>query len=291
MSFGYYAFTDRPSKDGLNLCSRKSEDFPLIVNCAGNADFTFPFTTDNPTGREDYYLLYMVKGEMEVHMPDGVHRIGGGHTVIFPPHYHYVYKYSARAPMNYLWVHFTGSYAERFLEECGLCPLPRLLDTGTDPTVASLFQELYECFEFNTPLSRPKSASVLEQLLLRVAFALQEKNKSAPLERALRTIHASYQKNLRIPELAKLENLSHSRFIAVFREKMGTSPTAYIIAKRMNAACELLENTDISVKQVGLLVGYDDPHFFSKLFKKHVGLSPKDYRERNSNPTKAGKRV
>ena len=51
----------------------------------------------------------------------------------------------------------------------------------------------------------------------------------------------------------------------------------------MSAACELLESSNISVKQVGALVGYNDPHFFSKLFKKHVGISPSEYREKKDN--------
>lgn len=282
MSFSYHAFTDL-SANGLNKCSRYSEEYPLIVNCAGNANFTFPFTTDNPTGREDYYLLYMFQGEMTVSLPHGVERIRAGHAVIFPPHYHYVYKYDARAPMNYFWVHFTGSYAERFLQECGLRALPSLYDTGTDPQIATLFRELYDCFEFDSPLSRPKSASALERILLRLAEHVQKKSESKHLERSLRVIHASYQTNLKIPELAALENLSNSRYIAVFREQMGMSPTAYIIRRRMSAACELLENTDISVKQAGALVGYNDPHFFSKLFKKHVGIWPSEYRERKDN--------
>ncbi|MBR2354316.1 MAG: helix-turn-helix domain-containing protein [Clostridia bacterium] len=277
MSFGYHAFPDR-SASGLNKCSRQSDEFPLIVNCAGNASFTFPFTTDNPTGREDYYLLYMLQGEMIVFLPHGSEQIRAGHAVIFPPRYHYIYKYDAKAPMNYLWVHFTGSYVDRFLQECGFGSLPSLYDTGTDPQIAPLFRELYDCFEFDSPLSRPKSASALERILLRLAEHIQKKSESKPLERSLRVIHASYQTDLKIPELAALENLSHSRYITVFREQMGMSPTAYIIRRRMSAACELLENTDIPVKQVGGLVGYNDPHFFSKLFKKHVGCSPSDYR-------------
>lgn len=279
MSFGYHAFPDRPA-NGLNKCSRQSDEYPLIVNCAGNANFTFPFTTDNPMGREDYYLLYMVEGSMSVSLPHGMERIRAGHALIFPPHYHYIYKYTAQTPMNYLWVHFTGSHIARYLEEWGFGALPALYDTGTDPQIASLFRELYDCFEFDSPLSRPKSASALERILLRLAEHIQKKSESKPLERSLRVIHASYQANLKIPELAALENLSHSRYITVFREQMGMSPTAYIICRRMSAACELLENTDISVKQVGVLVGYHDPHFFSKLFKNHVGSSPSEYRKK-----------
>ncbi len=278
MSFGYHAFPDRRA-NGLNLCSRHSEEFPLVVNCAGNAGFTFPFTTDNPTGREDFYLLYMVEGVLDVTLPHGIETIREGHAVLFPPHYHYIYKYRGESPMNYLWVHFTGSHAARFLEEWGFRNLPCLKDTGNDLKIPKLFSELYECFEVQTPLSRPKSASALERILLRIAECSFEPSEDRVPGKSLRLIHSSYQDDLRIPDLAKLENLSHSRYVTVFRQRMGMSPTAYIISRRMSAACELLENTDISVKQVGILVGYNDPHFFSKIFKRHIGLSPSDYRQ------------
>ena len=92
-------------------------------------------------------------------------------------------------------------------------------------------------------------------------------------------IHTSYHENLKIPELAKIENLSHSRYVELFRRQMGMSPMAYLIKLRMQAACSLLENTDIPVRRIARMVSYDDPHFFSKLFKRHVGVSPSEYRE------------
>ena len=277
MSFGYYAFPDRCS-NGLNLCSRHSEEFPLVVNCAGSGSFTFPFRTDNVSGREDFYLLYMVDGFLDVTFPHGIETVSAGHAVIFAPRYHYTYAYDAASPMNYLWVHFTGSHAAQYLEEWGFDAFPCLKDTVNDPKIPKLFTELFECFEFETPFSRPKSASVLEWILLQIAESAALSPRERGLDRSLRVIHSSYQNDLKIPELAKLESLSHSRYVTVFRQRMGMSPSAYIINRRMTAACELLENTDISVKQVGALVGYSDPHFFCKIFKRHVGLTPTEYR-------------
>lgn len=285
MSFGYHAFPDHRA-NGLNLCSRCSEEAPLIVNCTGNATLTFPFTTDNPSGREDYYLLYMVSGTMEVLLPHGTERVRAGHAIIFPPHYHYVYKYEDQSPLNYLWIHFTGSHVAHYIKDWGYGRLPCIHDTGSDSKIPNLFQELFDCFEVQTPLSRPQSACVLERILLRIAEHIQGISQPRPLQKSLRVIHTSYQKELNIPELARLENLSHSRYVTVFRKQTGMSPTAYIIARRISAACELLESTDIPVKQIGALVGYDDPHFFSKIFKKHVGLSPRGYRESLSQARK-----
>ena len=64
---------------------------------------------------------------------------------------------------------------------------------------------------------------------------------------------------------------------------MGKSPNEYIIELRLQFAKSLLDNTNISIKQVSEHVGYNDQYFFSRLFKKHIGISPQEYRKRKNN--------
>lgn len=56
------------------------------------------------------------------------------------------------------------------------------------------------------------------------------------------------------------------------------SPMDYFIHLKLQKACLLLYTDDIKVKDIALLVGYDDPYYFSRLFKKYQGLSPDQYR-------------
>ena len=90
-----------------------------------------------------------------------------------------------------------------------------------------------------------------------------------------------YGKEIKIPELAKIESLSNSRYITVFKEKMGMTPLEYLINLRINVACDLLKDLNMSVKEVAACVGYDNPYFFSKLFKKKTGISPTGYKTRS----------
>jgi AraC-like DNA-binding protein len=75
-----------------------------------------------------------------------------------------------------------------------------------------------------------------------------------------------------------MENLSNSRYVAIFTQCMGMPPVRYILELRLRYACQLLESTDMSIKEISALSGYSDPHFFSKQFKKYIGVSPRDYR-------------
>ena len=143
--------------------------------------------------------------------------------------------------------------------------------------ITEAFYKLLSACETESPWLRQELGCAMEHLILSTAHAII-KPRRRPLEKSISYIHGAFQENIRIPDLAAMEHLSHSRYIALFRQQMGTSPTAYLIGLRMERACELLLNTDMSVKQIGISVGYDDPQFFSKLFKKHVGLSPVQYR-------------
>ena len=273
----YYSFD---GQKGFHACSLESGEYPLTVNCAGNMKTAFSFTTDNPRGREDYYLLYTVHGEMTLTL-QGIDRVmREGSLMLLPPRTAYRYTYGVGEPLSYFWVHFTGSYAARFLEECQLSPLPFLFDVGGKSLVAERFHALLERTESPKPFLKQELSCALERLILCIAQEVHLPERDGALERSMRLIHASYQTDLRIPELARMENLSHSRYIAVFREQNGVSPTAYIIGLRVRNACELLRSTDMTVKQIAAQVGYDDPFFFSKLFKRHTGASPSEYRRR-----------
>ena len=63
----------------------------------------------------------------------------------------------------------------------------------------------------------------------------------------------------------------------IINKIMSMPPQHYLITLRLQIACDLLGNTDMNVRQIGISVGYDDPHFFSKLFMRYMGVSPIAY--------------
>ena len=62
---------------------------------------------------------------------------------------------------------------------------------------------------------------------------------------------------------------------------MGKPPNEYIIELRLQFAKNMLSGTNMSIKQISEHIGYNDPYFFSRLFKKHIGISPQEYRKNN----------
>jgi AraC-like DNA-binding protein len=83
---------------------------------------------------------------------------------------------------------------------------------------------------------------------------------------------------LNVAKLASVANISSSHFFVVFKRRTGQAPIDYFIHLRMGQARRLLEETAMSVKDVASTLGYEDPFYFSRLFKSVNRLSPTDYR-------------
>jgi len=83
---------------------------------------------------------------------------------------------------------------------------------------------------------------------------------------------------LTLARIAEVAKLSPSRFNAVFRRETGSAPLAHFQRLRLQKARALLERTQLGIAEVGRAVGYDDPLYFSRVFRKATGLAPRDWR-------------
>jgi AraC-like DNA-binding protein len=83
---------------------------------------------------------------------------------------------------------------------------------------------------------------------------------------------------LRVPELARLANLSPHYFSEVFKDQAGCSPRDYLHLLRIHRACQLLGEAGLSVKEIAAQLGYQDQFHFSRQFKAFQGQSPTEYR-------------
>ena len=77
---------------------------------------------------------------------------------------------------------------------------------------------------------------------------------------------------------AALANLSESHYRSLFKTQTGYAPMDYFIRLRMHKACQLLDTTSLSVKEIATAVGYEDPLYFSRVFKAVIEMTPSQYR-------------
>ena len=107
------------------------------------------------------------------------------------------------------------------------------------------------------------------------------------MEQAQQYFQEHYNEDIQIKDYAKSRSMSVSWFLRSFKEFVGQPPAQYLLTLRMNNAVSLLETTDYNVTEISAIIGYDNALYFSRLFKKHKGVSPSEYRrlfQKKSSP-------
>ena len=124
----------------------------------------------------------------------------------------------------------------------------------------------------------------LEETLTQINTALERNRKlSAQAQRLVRQgmayIHEHYAEPISRADLARHVALSEDYLTASFRRELGVTPITYLNRYRVNQAKQLLTDTDQSVTEIALQVGFSDSGYFSRVFRREVGLSPEAYRQ------------
>ena len=85
--------------------------------------------------------------------------------------------------------------------------------------------------------------------------------------------------NLRIEDMAEAVGLGRSVFYSKMKELVGVSPSDFLKQLRMQRACQLVANSKLTISEIAYAVGFTDPKYFSKCFKKETGKTPSAYRK------------
>ena len=99
---------------------------------------------------------------------------------------------------------------------------------------------------------------------------------------ALHTMHMRHAENLQMVDLAAAASLSKSQFNRKFSRMFGTTPREYLLRVRTNAACRLLETTDLTVTAIALQTGFFDHSHFTRTFRRIMNITPGAYRHRHA---------
>lgn len=122
--------------------------------------------------------------------------------------------------------------------------------------------------------------NLLESILLSARNEGYE-NKMDMITAALEYIHQHYYEELFVSEIAERFGIERRRFSYLFERLTGLTPIQYLTEYRIRLAKELLKTSTYSIAKVAEEVGYVDSFYFSRVFKKHVKMSPSSYRKRN----------
>jgi AraC family transcriptional regulator len=104
--------------------------------------------------------------------------------------------------------------------------------------------------------------------------------------RCLELMRARLSEDISLDELAAEAQLSPFHFARMFKQSVGVPPRVYLTRLRVEKACELLKHTDLPVTEIALEVGYSSNQVLARVFRKHMRLSPSDYRRSVRDPVR-----
>lgn len=274
----------------------KDKSRPLIVGSCGTYRlYTRPkLPTYRPRGRLDYQLLYVAAGKAHFHFDGKEEIVTAGHMVLYRPKEVQKYEYYGKEQTEVYWVHFTGSDVKNILRKYGISDSTRVFYVGSALEYQNLFrmmiQELQMCREDYQELL----AMMLRHMFILIHRQLNSTKKidnSFVMEEIdIATIYFNehYNEEISIEEYAASRNMSTSWFIRNFKKYTGSTPMQYILSIRISNAESLLEATEYNMTEISNIVGYENPLYFSRIFKKMKGLSPSEYRKRIKEKTDEG---
>ena len=268
-----------------NLTDFPPESWLQINNCSIEGSTGSTYTLLRPNGRNDHYLFYIVEGSVEIEADGRMVRVDRQSFVFFPPHIRQLIRYPADPELSIYYVHFTGAAAGEAMRsfapnEVTVCPVQ-------DHTMAEvLFRQLYQSvlsarvIHGQIHITDLKSNGLLLQLISLMVQNTMERMQPEDdsVVSAMLYISEHFRENISLEQCAADAHLSLSRFAHLFREKMGISPHRFILSKRIDEAKELLRYSSMTISEIAKSVGFDDSSYFSRIFRKHTGHPPTDYR-------------
>lgn len=269
-----------------SLLDIKDKSKPLIVTSCGTYKLrTRPvFYTLRPKGRIDFQLIYIAAGKAHFHFGDDEKIIHAGHMILYRPKEPQRYEYYAEDQTEVYWVHFTGGNVTNLLRSYGLTHDKKVFYCGSGPEYQTLFRSMIDELQ----MCRDSYTEMLEMYLRQIFIRLQRCFKNSvvkdtshadeEIDRAATYFSEHYSEAINIDEYAEKIHVSTSWFIRNFKQYTGVTPMQYILSKRIYNAEALLHNTQYNISEIAHIVGYDNPLYFSRLFKKMKGISPSEYR-------------
>ncbi len=277
-----YTNTGFLNKDETDLIDMS---VPLRINSCGVYRLvSLPYmSTIRPLGREDYQLLYISSGRAFFDIQGERIEVPSGNMVLYRPYENQQYIYYIEDKSEVYWMHFTGYHAEQLLAQIGF-ENTYVLDTGIYSDYQEIFLQIIRELQMARPCFEDILSLYFQQLLVIINRKKQEGKRTQnrmrrEIEEAIIYFNENFAQNIEIETYAQNQHMSICWFIRMFKQYMGVPPLQYIRSIRIRRAKELLEGSDYTIGEISAIVGYENPLYFSRIFKQATGVSPREYRK------------
>ncbi len=234
-----------------------------------------------------YIFIYCTEGEGWYKVNEEEFHVSANQYFILPAGCTHSYGANDDNPWTIYWIHFKGKLAPHFAKQC-LRPIeinPNIHSRITNRT--NMFEEILHTLSMGySHESLLYACSIFYHYLGTVRYLQQYRSASADssdecdiITAAIHFMNESIEKKLTLQDIAAHTGYSTSHFSALFSKRTGYAPLTYFNQLKIQYACQLLDFTDIKINQVCYKIGIEDCYYFSRLFHKIMGISPRQYKQ------------
>ena len=253
----------------------------LLVTDVGYFPRASSHGRSRPHGAAQHVVIVCAAGRGTCMLPSGLHQVTGGQAVAIPAGLPHRYEADADEPWTIWWMHLVGQQVPSLLATTGATPEQPVFGVGEPARVVSLIDTVIRRMERDETMSTllASSGAAWHALALlgadRRAISRQQVD---PVEATLEHLRSNVSTRISLADLAGMAGLSVSHYSALFRRATGFGALEYQTRLRMGMARELLDTTGLRVASVAAQVGFTDPLYFSRQFRRIHGMSPTEYR-------------
>lgn len=269
-------FYHTPTKEELNSS--------IYITWAGHR-ICSPDHRIGPRILQNYKIILILKGRGWLVQEDIKFDLTAGDIFVLFPDVKHLYYTDPTCPWEIMWVSFNGNICNQIMQSMHLQPDNPVIVNSSSPKIIDLFKGIIDFLDCKNEPNALSSTGYLYLLFSKMLdINLQNDNtvesisNKGIIEKCLTFIDLNYYNNINVDLLCKHVNYSRSYLSRLFKENTDLSIPEYINQVRMQKAKLLLKNTELNISEVAKSVGFVDPFYFSKTFKKFTGVPPANYK-------------
>jgi AraC family transcriptional regulator of arabinose operon len=232
-----------------------------------------------PAGSSAAILLYVRKGRGIVQIPERTVRLSADEALVIPPGTPHIYFADREEPWSLFWVHAGGAALSGYLKSSGK---RKLTGPGAAQRMEMYFEMIFQTLQEGLTDGNFRYLDRLLQTVFAEVFWREEADRTAGsnpvVSQIIRYFYRNLGRMLTLADLSEETGLSVSRISALFRKYTGSAPLVFFTRLKMERACYLLRTSTMNVGEVAQELGFADPYYFSRVFTRVVGQSPRAYR-------------
>lgn len=241
---------------------------------------------DRPSGSEQNILIYCVEGEGWVEINNNHRKVQKNQFFIIPAQVPHKYGADSTAPWSIQWLHFSGIISSSFVQEKF-----QVFNIEPDSTPEidrrlRIFEEIYSNLAMGFSIENLQYSSTCLWYLLGTFNFMSQFKRLTPvhqndiIEKSIMYMHQHIDKRIYLPELAAYCGLSVAHYSLTFKKRTSRAPIQYFNKLKIQSACQMLDHSHMHIKEISFQLDFEDQFYFSRVFKKEMGIGPLEYRKK-----------